>query len=162
MVEDRQSSTIDADWVTWWKPSEAQVQWQAALVDYRRKQLVQQALSGGYGRLTSCLVPPDYEFDVDILDPEPTAVEVEAMRNAAAGPVEPLPIAVRDWSVFEDEDDEDDLKFLGWLDARFPRGWDWVRWLDPTSSSGKKFFAELGKECPEVVEFFLYVDDDDE
>ena len=162
MTTESEPTLIGSDWIDWWKPSEAQVQWQAALVDYRRKQLVQQAESGGFGRLTSCLVPPDYEFDVDILDPDPTAEEVEAMRKAAAGPVEPLPIADRDWSLFEDEDDEEDLEFLRWLDARFPKGWDWVRWLDPTSSSGKTFFGELGKECPEAVEFFLYVDDDDE
>lgn len=150
---------IPADWVDWWKPSESQVQWQAALVEYKRKQLIAQAEAGGYGQLVTCLVPPEYEFDVDIVDPDPTAEEVDAMRAKAAGTVEPLPIPDGDWSMFDDDHPED-IEFLKWLDARFPMGWDWVRWLDRASPEGTKFFSELHDERPDAADFFLYDEDD--
>ena len=156
----RNPDLIGADWVDWWKPAETQVQWQAAVVEYRRKQLVAQAEAGGYGDLTESLIPPEYEFDVDILDPVPTPAEVEAMRKEAEGPVDPLPIPDGDWSMFDDDDDPEDIEFLKWLDARFPMGWDWVRWLDPSSTGGASFFSELRDEYPEAAEFFLYEDDD--
>ena len=151
---------IPADWVDWWQPSESQVQWQAALVEYKRKQLIAQAEAGGYGQLVACLVPPEYEFDVDIVDPDPTAEEVEAMRAKAAGTVEPLPIPDGDWSMFDDEDHPEEIELLKWLDTRFPMGWKWVYWLDRTSPGGAKFFDALREECSEAAEFLLYEDDD--
>ncbi len=159
-MADDERNVITADWVDWWKPSELQVQWRAALVEYKRKQLFAQAEAGGYGQLTACLVPPEYEFDVDILDPDPTEAEVEAMRVAAAGTVEPLPIPDPNWSGFGDDDYPEDVEFLKWLDARFPKGWDWVHWLDRASSGCARFFSELRDERPDAADFFLYDEDD--
>ena len=158
---DGKRELITSDWVDWWKPSERQVQWQAAAVEYRRKQLVAQAEAGGYGQLTAYLIPPEYEYDVDIFDPEPSAEEVEAMRVKAAGQVQPLPIPDGDWSMFEEDDDQEDIEFLEWMDARFPMGWNWVDWLDPTSPDGQRFFSELCTERPEAAKFLSYQDQDD-
>ncbi len=157
---DEKREVITADWVDWWKPSESQVQWQVAVVECKRKQLVAQVEAGGYGQLVGFLVPPEYEFDVDILDPDPTSEEVEAMRAAAAGPVDPLPVPDGDWSMFDDDEHPEDVELLKWLDARFPMGWDWVYWLDRTSREGMKFFAKLSTERPEAAEHFCYEEDD--
>ena len=156
----RNPEIIGTDWVDWWKPSEAHVEWRAALVEYKRKQLVQQAKSGGYGYLTRSLIPPAYEFDVDILDPVPTAEEVEAMRREAAGPIEPLPTPDGDWSMFDDDDDPEGTELLEWLDARLPQGWDWLYWLDRSSADGKSFFARLRTENAAAADQYCAEEDD--
>ena len=160
MAEDKRE-VIPADWVDWWKPSETQVQWQAALVEYKRKQLVAQAQAGGYEQLAACLVPPEYEFDVDIVDPDPTPEEVEAMRAKAAGPVAPLPIPDGDWSMFDDDDDDrEGIEMLKWLDARFPMGWEWLYWLNPNAAEGQQFFAGLRSENAAAAEHFCFDKDE--
>lgn len=156
----RNPEIIGTDWVDWWKPSEAQVEWRAAFVEYKRKQLVQQAKSGGYGYLTRRLIPPSYEFEVDILDPVPTAEEVEAMRREAAGPIEPLPTPDGDWSMFDDDDDPEGTALLKWLDARFPQGWDWLYWLDRSSADGESFFVRLRTENAAAADHFCTEEDD--
>lgn len=160
-MTDGKPAVIDADWVNWWKPSEAQVQWQAAFVERKRKQFVAQARAGGFPELAKCLIPPEYEFDVDIVDPDPTWEEVAAMRDAAAGPVERLPVPDGDWSMFEDDSDDDreSIEMFKWLDKRFPSGWDWVYWLDPTTTDGTSFLAQLRSEYPAVADHFSCEDD---
>lgn len=156
----RNPDVIGTDWVDWWKPAEAQVQWRAAWVERKRKQLVAQAEAGGYGYLARSLVPPPYEFDVDILDPVPTSEEVEAMRRKAEGPVDPLPIPDGDWSMFDDDDDSEGTELLRWLDARFPQGWDWLYWLDRLSADGESFFARLRTENAAAADQFCTEEDD--
>lgn len=156
----RNSDIITSDWVEWWKPSEAQVQWRAAFVERKRKQLVAQAEAGGYAKLVDSLVPPTYEIDVDILDPVPTPEEVEAMRKEAAGPVDPLPLPDGDWSMFDEEDDYESVEVLTWLDQRFPKGWDWLYWLDRSSAAGASFLARLRAENPAAADQFCLDADD--
>lgn len=156
----RKPDIIGTDWVDWWKPSETQVQWQAAWVKRKGHQLAAQAEAGGYGHLIENLIPPAYEFDVDILDPVPTPEEVEAMRTEAEGPVEPLPVPDGDWSMFDDDDDREGTELLQWLDRRFPKGWDWLYWLDRSSAEGESFFARLRAENSAAADQFCFEDDD--
>lgn len=156
----RNPDLIGSDWVEWWKPAETQVQWQAAWVERRRKQLLAQAEAGGYGYLAGSLIPPVYEFDVDILDPVPTSEEVEAMRMEAEGQVTPLPIPDGDWSMFDDDDDRESTEMLQWLDKRFPMGWDWLYWLDRSSTDGASFFARLRSENSAAADQFCFEEDD--
>ncbi len=156
----RNPDIIGSDWVDWWKPSKTQVQWRAAWVEYRRKQLAAQAEAGGYGDLTERLIPPEHEFDVDILDPVPTPEEVEAMRKDAEGPVEPLPVPDHDWSMFDDDDDREGTELLQWLDRRFPTGWTWLYWLDQSSAEGESFFARLRAENSAAADQFRLEEDD--
>ena len=162
MTTEAEPALIGSDWVDWWTPSEAQVQWQAAAVEYQRKRLVLQAELGGYVRLAQFITPPASAFDVDIVDPDPTREEVEAKQREALGSIEPLRIPGGDWTVL-DEDDPEDVEItalFNWLDRRFPMGWDWIDWLDRCSSEGAKFLDNICAERPEFEEYFLDPDED--
>ncbi len=156
----RNPNLVTSDWVEWWKPSETQVQWQAAWVERKRRQLVAQAEAGGYVKLARLLAPPASEYDVDILDPVPTPEEVEAMRTEAAAPVDPLPLPDGDWSMLNGDDDLEGIELLQWLDKRFPKGWDWLYWLDGTSPTGASFFKLLRSEHSAAADLFCSEEDD--